>query len=56
MSNLKLKNYSKPNIEIVCLDNQISLQLASGIPVPGDAYNSQTPDCLQQNPYKVQSV
>jgi hypothetical protein len=48
------KKYSQPTIELVCLDNEISLQLASGIPSPGDAYSPQTilPDFMQQDPFK----
>jgi len=54
MNNQTQKKYSQPTIELVCLDNEISLQLASGIQAPGDAYSPQTilPDFMQQDPYK----
>jgi hypothetical protein len=54
MNNSRVKKYCKPTIEMVCLDNEISLQLASGIPAPGDAYSPQTilPDFMQQDPFK----
>ncbi len=58
MSNLTLKKYSQPTIELVSLDNEISLQLASGIPAPGDAYSPQTilPDYMQQDPFKTDNA
>jgi hypothetical protein len=54
MNNPTVKKYCKPTIEMVCLDNEISLQLASGIPAPGDAYSPQSilPDFMQQDPFK----
>jgi|GEM_PF-2567013 len=54
MSNLTLKKYSQPTIELVCLDNEISLQLASSIHPPGDAYSPQTilPEFMQQDAFK----
>jgi hypothetical protein len=54
MNNPTVKKYCKPSIEMVCLDNEISLQLASGIPTPGDAYSPQTivPDFMLQDPFK----
>jgi hypothetical protein len=54
MNNPTVKKYCKPTIEMVCLDNEISLQLASGIPAPGDAYSPQSilPDFMLQDPFK----
>jgi len=51
---LKKRPYNSPEIEQIRLDAEISLQLASGIPAPGDAFNPQLilPDFMQQDPFK----
>jgi len=48
------RKYTSPEIEQIRLDAEISLQLASGIPAPGDAFNPQLilPDFMQQDPFK----
>ncbi len=46
------KAYSKPAIESVILDNEISLVLASDPPAgPGEVINK-TPDYFNNDPYK----
>ncbi len=50
----KKRRYILPEIEQIQLDADISLQLASGINSPGDAFNPQLilPDFMKQDPFK----
>jgi len=53
---MKKRIYSSPKIQLIVLDNEISLQLASDPPVPpGDeVYNK--PEYFNNDPYKVYQV
>lgn len=51
---MEKKKYIAPRIEIIFLDNDISLALESSPPVgPGEGTNL-TPTYLQSDPYKTQ--
>lgn len=51
---IEKKSYIKPEIEIIKLDNEISLALESNpIDGPGESY-IQTSDFIKNNPYKNQ--
>jgi len=47
------KLYSQPMIEIIIIDNEISLQLQSGAPTPPiEPVDSRTPNFINQDPFK----
>jgi hypothetical protein len=51
---MEKKKYIKPRIEIIFLDNEISLSLESSPPVgPGEVYNRTTPEFFNKNPTKI---
>ncbi len=47
------KEYIEPNIDVIVLDNEISLVLESSTPPigPGDETFNNTPDFFKNNPY-----
>jgi len=47
------KEYIEPNIDVIVLDNEISLVLESNEPPigPGDETFNNTPDFFKNNPY-----
>jgi hypothetical protein len=48
---MEKKKYLKPRIEIIFLDNEISLALESTPPDgPGEVYNRTTPEFFNTNP------
>jgi len=50
---MEKKQYRAPRIEIIFLDNEISLALASN-PPGGPGETNLSPEFLQSNPYKTQ--
>ena len=50
---MEKKKYIAPHIEIIFLDNDISLALESSPPV-GPSETNLSPEYLQSNPYKTQ--
>jgi hypothetical protein len=47
------KKYTAPQVELISLDNEISLALESSPPIgPGETYN-ETPDFMRANPFKT---
>jgi hypothetical protein len=49
------REYTTPAIVVVGLDNEISLQLESDPPVPGNEGISAVPEFFDQNPFNVKS-
>lgn len=45
--------YTAPRIEIIKLDNEISLALESAPPAGPDEVNNTTPNQLSNNPFKI---
>ena len=46
--------YSTPAIELISLDNEISLILASDPPIgPGEVKNNSVPEYFNNNPYRM---
>ena len=57
MRKVKKRVYISPEIQLIELDNEISLQLASEPPVPSngdEVYNK--PEYFNNDPYKVHQV
>ncbi len=52
MNNTIKKNYQEPEIKLIKLDNEISLQLHSAPPDgPGESQNMNTPEYFNNDPY-----
>jgi hypothetical protein len=47
------KIYSEPEIDLIRLDSEISLQLDSGPHGPGEGQNLIVPDYFNSDPYKA---
>ena len=48
------KTYTAPGIELIILDNEISLALASDAPVgPGESVNNIAPEFFNNDPWKI---
>jgi len=53
---MKKKSYAAPQVELIVLDNEISLALESLSPPPGPSEGlNKTPDYLDNNPFKNQA-
>ena len=51
---MEKKKYIKPRIEIIFLDNEISLALESTPPEgPGEEYSCTTPEFFDKNPTRI---
>ena len=54
MKEIQKRVYTTPAIQVVNLDNEISLQLASEpTPDPGEASNMSAPEYFNNDPYKM---
>ncbi|HEY6914125.1 MAG TPA: hypothetical protein VI413_05565 [Paludibacter sp.] len=53
--NTEKREYITPVILVVGLDNEISLQLESAPPVPGNEGISAVPEFFDQNPFNVEN-
>ena len=53
MNNTIKKNYQEPEIKLIKLDNEISLQLESAVPPygPGESYNMNLPEYFNKDPF-----
>ena len=51
MIEIQKRVYDSPAIQVVKLDNEISLQLASPTPDPDEARNLSAPDHFNEDPY-----
>lgn len=55
LNNTEKREYITPAIVVVGLDNEISLQLESVPPVPGNEGLSAVPEFFNQNPFNTEN-
>lgn len=53
MKEIQKRVYTTPAIQVVNLDNEISLQLASPTADPDETHNMSAPEYFNNDPYKM---